>query len=130
MEQLIVDRSGRTGTGVADAESCAGVGANKLDDNAGRHGFTGHRRIDGVKDEIRHNLSQRFRIALDGDWFRRRGKLQVDSGVKTIERWTAGGSAAMVTPSGPEETLQISNQDLVLHFTSHGGGYSAAAPRS
>ena len=32
------------------------------------------------------------------------------------------GPAEMITPAGPERTLQVSNQDLLLHFTSYGGG--------
>lgn len=31
-------------------------------------------------------------------------------------------AAAMVTPAGPEQTLLVTNQALVFHFTSHGGG--------
>jgi hypothetical protein len=28
----------------------------------------------------------------------------------------------LVLPSGPEETLTLTNEDLIFHFTSHGGG--------
>ncbi len=46
-----------------------------------------------------------------------------EAGSNAIETtWTANGPVAMATPAGPEQTLQISNQCLVLHFTSHGGG--------
>jgi YidC/Oxa1 family membrane protein insertase len=31
-------------------------------------------------------------------------------------------SAPLVLPAGPEQTLTLTNEDLILHFTSHGGG--------
>ncbi len=31
-------------------------------------------------------------------------------------------SAPLVLPSGPEQTLTLTNEDLIFHFTSHGGG--------
>jgi len=39
-------------------------------------------------------------------------------------------SAALPAPSLPEVTLAVSNQDLIFHFTSHGGGLKEIALRN
>ncbi len=42
---------------------------------------------------------------------------------------TAVDSAPLVLPSGPEQTLTLTNGDLILHFTSHGGGLKTVSLR-
>ena len=38
-------------------------------------------------------------------------------------------SAPLVLPSGPEQTLTLTNEDLIFHFTSHGGGLKTISLR-
>jgi YidC/Oxa1 family membrane protein insertase len=41
----------------------------------------------------------------------------------------AAPSAPLVLPSGPEQTLTLTNEDLIFHFTSHGGGLKTVSLR-
>jgi len=41
----------------------------------------------------------------------------------------AAWSAPLVLPSGPEQTLTLTNEDLIFHFTSHGGGLKTVSLR-
>ena len=43
----------------------------------------------------------------------------------TVAAW----SAPLVLPSGPEQTLTLTNEDLIFHFTSHGGGLKTVSLR-
>jgi YidC/Oxa1 family membrane protein insertase len=42
---------------------------------------------------------------------------------------TSAGSAPLIAPSEPEQTLTLTNADLIFHFTSHGGGLKTISLR-
>ena len=99
-------------------EPAAGVGSNKFDGNARRNGLAGHRRIDRVEHQIRHQLTQRLRIALDSvrSGFARSGspgsELQIDSGMKA---------------RGPHQAQHFFDQRRDMHPLANGGSGLAEA---